>query len=225
MVTGRSADRLQAAAARIRGLETFASDIGSAEAREALAGHVSEVMPDLDTVVNNAGIQRRVPLASDDAPWSEARTEIEVLLDGPIHLNRLLVPVLLESGRSSLIVDVTSGGAYMPQTFAPVYSAAKAALHSYTVNLRWALADTSVRVSELIPPAVATALAGDRHGADVDEFCDAVFPKLDGAHDEIGFGFTASEDFQAYLDRGRELFHASANRAPVARYLPTGQAA
>ncbi|WP_218823026.1 SDR family NAD(P)-dependent oxidoreductase [Microbacterium sp. Yaish 1] len=220
IVTGRREERLEAAAASVPGLETYANDIGSPEAREALAALIGSTMPDLDTIINNAGVQRRVPLASDDEPWSAARAEIEILLDGPIHLNRLLIPQLLDSGRDSLIVDVTSGGAYLPQTFAPVYSASKAALHSYTVNLRWALAETRIGVTELIPPAVATALAGerDRHGADVDEFCDTVFPLLDGSHDEAGFGFTASDTFRSLLDLQRELFEASTGPSTVARY-------
>ena len=220
IVTGRREDRLKAASASIAGLETFVNDIGSPEEREALAARIGSTMPELDTIINNAGVQRRVPLAGDDGPWSGSRGEIEILLDGPIHLNRLLIPRVIDGGRDALIVDVTSGGAYMPQTFAPVYSAAKAALHSYTVNLRWALADTRIEVTELIPPAVATALAGerDRHGADVDEFCDTVFPLLDGNHDEVGFGFTASDTFRSLLDLQRELFQTSASRFAVARY-------
>ncbi|UAJ79507.1 SDR family NAD(P)-dependent oxidoreductase [Leifsonia sp. ZF2019] len=220
IVTGRREERLTAAATSVPGLETYVNDIGSPEAREALTAYIATTMPELDTVINNAGVQRRVPLASDDEPWSAARAEIEILLDGPIHLNRLLIPQLLSRGRGSLIVDVTSGGAYMPQTFAPIYSASKAALHSYTVNLRWALADTTIGVAELIPPAVATALAGteDRHGADVDEFCDAVFPLLDGDHDEVGFGFTASGAFRSLLSLQHELFEASAGRSAVSRY-------
>lgn len=220
IVTGRRQERLEAASASAPGLEIYVSDIGSAPAREALAAHIAETMPELDTIINNAGVQRRIPLVADDEPWSAVRAEIDILLDGPIHLNRLLVPELVTSGRDSLIVNVTSGGAYMPQTFAPMYSAAKAALHSYTVNLRWALAETRVGVTELIPPAVATTLAGDgnRHGADIDEFCDTVFPQLDGSHDEVGFGATASDAFRALLDHQRDFFETSASRSQVPRY-------
>lgn len=220
LVTGRRRDRLQAVATANPGLEIFAGDIGSPSAREELAARIGDVMPELDTIINNAGIQRRKSLAADDEPWTAARSEIEILLDGPIHLNRLLVPVLLRADRDALIVNVTSGGAYMPQTFAPIYSAAKAALHSYTMNLRWALAETRVAVTELIPPAVATGLAGeqDRHGADIDDFCDSVFPRLDGTHDDVGFGVTDSEAFRAMLATRRELFLASAGRSSVQRY-------
>lgn len=220
LVTGRRGDRLQAAAMANPGLEIFAGDIGSPAAREGLAAWIAEVMPELDTVINNAGIQRRKSLAADDEPWAAARSEIEILLDGPIHLNRLLVPALLRADRDALIINVTSGGAYMPQPFAPIYSAAKAALHSYTMNLRWALAETRVGVVELVPPAVATGLAGerDRHGADIDEFCDSVFPRLDGTHEDVGFGATDSEAFRAMLATQHEMFSTAAARSSVRRY-------
>ena len=174
-------------------------------------------MPGLTILVNNAGIQRRVPLASDDAPWSERQQEIDILLSGPIHLNHLLVPLLLHQPGPTKIVNVTSGGAFVPQVFAPVYSACKAALHGYTQTLRHALAGTRCHVVELVPPAVQTNLA-HAHGAPLDEFCDAVFPQLLRADvDEIGFGATLGvlRASRAELD---EAFQASATRAAVRTY-------
>ncbi|HTV30833.1 MAG TPA: SDR family NAD(P)-dependent oxidoreductase, partial [Xanthobacteraceae bacterium] len=139
LVTGRSREKLERAASELR-VETLVNDLSRAAEREALARHMSEVMPGLNVLINNAGIQRRVSLASDTAPWDERQVEIDTLLSAPVHLNHLLVPGMLAHGRSSLIVNVTSGGAYIPQPFAPIYSACKAALHSYTMNLRFALA-------------------------------------------------------------------------------------
>jgi len=171
MITGRAPRKLAAIAEALPGLETFTNDIANPEGREQLTAHLRQAMPGLDTVISNAGIQRRVGIAVDDAPWAEAQNEIDILLAGPVHLSRLLVPQLLEHGRPSIYVNVTSGGAFLPQPFAPLYSAAKAALHSYTVNLRHALRETSCRVVELIPPAVATQLAGPghNHGADPED--------------------------------------------------------
>ncbi|MFJ2886879.1 SDR family NAD(P)-dependent oxidoreductase [Streptomyces sp. NPDC087305] len=224
MITGRSPQRLAAAAEELPGLETFASDIGSARGREELAAHAQHVMPDLDVVISNAGIQRRVGIAADDAPWAEAQNELDILLAGPVHLSRLLTPQLLAHGRPSVYVNVTSGGAFQPMPFAPLYSAAKAALHSYTVNLRHALGATPCRVVELIPPAVATQLAGPgpNHGADPEEFCDTVFPLLDGSHPEVGFGPTAQPDFLERLAAENRAFEAASTRFSVPLYRPDG---
>jgi uncharacterized oxidoreductase len=221
LVTGRSAQRLGDVAARLPGLEIFTNDVATPPGREELAVHLRRTMPGLDTVISNAGIQRRVGIAADDAPWAEAQYEIDVLLAGPVHLSRLLVPQLLSNGRPGVYVNVTSGGAFVPQPFAPLYSAAKAALHSYTVNLRHALKDTTCRVVELIPPAVATRLAGPghNHGADPEEFCDAVFPLLDGSHPTVGFGPTA--DLTARLAAEQRTFEEAATRFDVPIYRPS----
>jgi uncharacterized oxidoreductase len=156
-------------------------------------------------VINNAGIQRRIALAADSAPWSERQKEIDTLLSGPIHLNSLLVPIMLKHARPGVIVNVTSGGAFIPQVFAPVYSACKAALHSYTVTLRHALQGTPLRVVELIPPAIQTGLAGPgaTHGAPLNEFCDAVFSELFADSETIGFGPTGTAEFKQLIERAR----------------------
>ncbi|MEU9443536.1 SDR family NAD(P)-dependent oxidoreductase [Streptomyces sp. NPDC048304] len=121
-------------------------------------------------------------------------------------------------------MNVTSGGAYVPQPFAPLYSAAKAALHSYTMKLRHALQATPCRVVELIPPAVATALAGPgrNHGADPEEFCDTVFPLLDGSLPEVGYGPTAQPAFTDRLASGHRSFEAASTRFRVPLYRPDG---
>ncbi|NEB74691.1 SDR family NAD(P)-dependent oxidoreductase [Streptomyces sp. SID14478] len=224
MITGRNPHKLAAISEGLPGLETFASDMACPRKREDLAAHVRQTMPDLDIVISNAGIQRRVGIAADDAPWAEAQNEIDILLAGPIHLARLLVPQLLGHGRRSVYVNVTSGGAFLPQPFAPLYSAAKAALHSYTVNLRHALRATPCRVVELIPPAVATQLAGPghNHGADPEEFCDTVFPLLDGSHTTVGFGRTAQPDFTERLDAEQRAFESASMRFHVPLYQPDG---
>jgi uncharacterized oxidoreductase len=222
LVTGRQAKKLDEAATALPGLKTFVNDIGLSEERERLAAHLAVVMPGVNVVINNAGIQRRVGLAVDDAPWAVRQQEIDILLSAPIHLNHLLIPLLLGHGKESVIINVTSGGAYIPQVFAPVYSACKAALHSYTMTLRHALAGTRIRVVELIPPAVQTGLAGPgaAHGADADEFCDAVFPLL-VRDDRIDVGFGPTDKLVPELS-GRpiaEIFQTSSSTFSVATYL------
>ncbi|NIG53674.1 SDR family oxidoreductase [Chitinophaga sp. Cy-1792] len=221
LITGRNVDKLKAAAEKYPGLEIFVNDIGSSEQREVLAKYVQEVMPGINLLVNNAGIQRRIALASDNAPWNERQQEIDILLAAPIHLNHLLIPLLIANGKASTIVNVTSGGAYVPQVFAPVYSACKAALHSYTMVLRHSLKETGCRVVELIPPAVQTSLAGagQNHGAPLDEFCDTVFEKLINTDaGEIGYGPTDGLKVSLSGKSQEEMFEASAGRFPVAGY-------
>ncbi len=220
MITGRSAEKLSAAKARLPGLLTVVSDAGSAADREALAQAVKERMPGLNVVINNAGIQRRIGLAADNAPWPERQAEIDILLAGPIHLDHLLLPMMLADNRASVIANVSSGGAFVPQVFAPVYSACKAAIHSYTMVLRQALSATDCRVVEIVPPAVQTALGGAApHGASLDEFCNSTFVRLcAGETDLIGFGPTDTPEFLRALKPYAAMFEQSAVRYPDHAY-------
>jgi uncharacterized oxidoreductase len=216
VATGRNTSRLGVSHDR---LTIIASDIGSESDRNALAAQVSELLPNLNVVINNAGIQRRIGLAADDAPWAERQEEIDILLAGPIHLNHLLIPRLLARAGPSIIANVSSGGAFVPQVFAPTYSACKAAIHSYTMVLREALAKTSCQVVEIIPPAVQTNLGGAApHGASLDEFCNTVVDGLVAGRQRIGFGFTEDDTFVAAEKPYMDLFKQSAERADVAGY-------
>jgi uncharacterized oxidoreductase len=220
LVTGRSKEKLDAAVAEL-GVETLVNDISSPKSRERLACHVRDLMPGINILINNAGIQRRVSLADDTSSWDERQAEIDTLLCGPIHLNHLLIPVILAHGGASIIANVTSGGAYIPQPFAPLYSACKAALHSYTMNLRFALAGTPCKVIEIIPPAIRTGLAGPgaTHGAPLVDFCDTVFAALSqGEAHEITYGATASPALQERLSLDHKLFESFSGRFPVKTY-------
>ena len=64
----------------------------------------------------------------------------------------------LKTQRGALIVNVSSGLAFIPLPISPVYCATKAAIHSFTQSLRVQLDGTGVTVIELAPPGVETPL-------------------------------------------------------------------
>jgi len=93
--------------------------------------------------------------------------------------------------KEAAIINVTSGLAFTPMAIAPIYSATKAALHSFTVSLRHQLSDTSVEVIETAPPAVNTDLGGvglHTFGEPLDAFADEIFEGLEEGKKEIGYG-------------------------------------
>ena len=222
LVTGRDTVALKKVKAEFPKIKTYKNDISSPKERIRLSKYVQKTFSDIDVLINNAGIQRRVPLAEDAAEWEVRQNEIDILFAAPVHLNHLLIPLLLRGNKESLIVNVTSGGAFIPQPFAPVYSACKAAMHSYTMNVRYALSETNCRVVELAPPAVQTDLggAGIHHfGAQLDEFCDKVFAELsDNNKTEIGFGHTDGLYFQIKGKPQQRVFDASATQIAVKIY-------
>ena len=191
IVCGRRADALAEARAAHPGLHTRRADVADPEGRAQLAAWVMAAHPTLDVLINNAGIQRRVP-ASQAEPWEDAARELRINLDAPIHLTKLLAAHLRARPRAA-VVNVTSGLAFAPLALAPVYSATKAALHSFTQSLRHDFAGSSVEVIELIPPAVVTDLGGaglHTWGVPLDEFADAAIAGLAAGAPEIAYGFS-----------------------------------
>ncbi len=156
IVTGRDAGRLEAAARAVPGLHGLRSDVADAGAIEELYRGVVAAFPGLDTLINNAGIMRNLNL---NAPrgLDDVTREIDINLSGPVRMVQQFLPHL-KTRPDALIVNVSSGLAFVPLPLAPVYSATKAALHSFSLSLRVQLAGTSVRVVELAPPGVETPL-------------------------------------------------------------------
>ncbi|WP_181307486.1 SDR family oxidoreductase [Rufibacter sp. XAAS-G3-1] len=190
IVCGRREDKLKEARQKHPGLHTRVCDVAQEAERLTLAEWATKEFPGLNVLVNNAGIQRRVNLVDEQEAWGKTQQEIAINLEAPIHLCSLFVPHLREQPTAA-IVNVTSGLAFTPAVFAPVYCATKAALHSFTMSLRYLLSKTSVEVVEIVPPAVNTALGGTglhTFGAPLDEFADSVMGRMDSGELEVGFG-------------------------------------
>jgi uncharacterized oxidoreductase len=188
IVCGRRESVLRDAAAAHPGLVTRACDLAREDDRAALVEWATAEHRALDVLVNNAGIQRRIRL-DEPEPWVETRQELAINLDAPIHLALALLPHLRR--RRGTIVNVTSGLSFAPYVTAPVYSATKAALHSFTLSLRHQLAGSGVRVVEIIPPAVNTDLGGPglhTTGAPLEPFADEVVARLVAGEEEIAYG-------------------------------------
>ncbi len=156
---GRSQDRLDAARQKLPELHTFACDVASEASREELAGWVRAHHPELNVLVNNAAIMRRIDLAGGGG-GENLELEVAVNFLAPMALVARFLP-LLEKQPSAAILNVSSGLAYVPMAGMPVYSATKAALHSYSQSLRHQLRDTPVKVFELLPPGVETEMVRD----------------------------------------------------------------
>ncbi|RNI31646.1 SDR family oxidoreductase [Rufibacter latericius] len=190
IICGRRADKLNEVKAQYPEIHTIACDVAREADRIALLEWTTAEFPQLNVLVNNAGIQRRVNLVDEQEEWSQTQQEIAINLEAPIHLSSLFVPHLRQQ-ETAAIINVTSGLAFTPGVFAPVYCATKAALHSFTMSLRYLLSKTSVEVVEIVPPAVNTDLGGTglhTFGAPLNEFADSVMQRIDNGELEVGFG-------------------------------------
>jgi uncharacterized oxidoreductase len=136
-------------------VEYLVADISVESERDRLIEWVKASHPDVNVLVNNAGVQERMEISEADF-WNRASREIDLNLKGPIHLCSALLPVI-EKHQNPAIINVTSGLVFAPISRMPVYCSTKAALHSFTLSLRHLLKNT-VEVIEVIPPAVNTDL-------------------------------------------------------------------
>jgi uncharacterized oxidoreductase len=206
IVCGRREQVLQEARAAHPGLGIHVCDVSNEQDRVALFKSAVADRPRLNVLVNNAGIQHRRDL-TDATDWARTRQEIAINLDAPVHLSTLFIPHLLTRQRP-VIINVTSGLAFVPLASAPIYCATKAALHSFTLSLRHQLADTPIQVIEIAPPAVDTDLGGaGQHtfGVPLDEFAEAAVAGLQRGDLEITYGFSA-ETSRASRDQLDAIF-------------------
>jgi uncharacterized oxidoreductase len=125
--------------------------------RKSLFDWTKENFKDMNVLINNAGMQTTIDLTKGVQAPASGENEIETNLMAPIRLSALFVPWLLKR-KEAAIMNVSSGLAFVPIAAMPVYCATKAAVHSFTVSLRYQLRDTSIKVFELVPPAVDTEL-------------------------------------------------------------------
>jgi len=150
LITGRDQAKMDRAKAAFPKIHTFRSDVSDPKAIATLYEEVIKQFPELNILINNAGIMREINVHDKAGSLEDITREIEINLSGPIR-----------------IMNVSSGLAFVPLPISPVYCATKAGLHSFTESLRVQLKNTKVRVFELAPPATQTELLDDFNSEDM----------------------------------------------------------
>ncbi len=158
---GRNDDALRHAAETLGDrTATHRCDLSDATQHAGLLDAVTAANGPLDVLIHNAGVQQRMDFRDTEQTKTIA-SEVALNLTAPLLLTELALPTLL-SRPEAAVVTVTSGLALSPKASAPVYCATKAGLRAFTRGLRWQLRDTNVRVVEVLPPLVDTAMTAGR---------------------------------------------------------------
>ena len=165
IIAGRRQQALDATTAANPGMRSVQLDIDNAEAIRTFGAKMAKEYPALNVVIHNAGIMRPENLLAQPEDLADAEAIITTNLLGPIRLTAALLPQLKKQPAAT-IMTVTSGLAYLPLAMTPTYCATKAAIHSYSLTLRYQLKGTKVEVLELVPPYVQTELMGDAQASD-----------------------------------------------------------
>ena len=185
IISGRRKGHLAAVVTANPGIDAIALDIADSDNIDAVAKKLIQEYPDLNVLMNNAGIMegdQAAGLIDDKLLVSTVTTN----LLGPIRLTSALVDQL--KSRRGVILYNTSVLAFVPMAMAAVYSATKAALHSYVLSQRFLLRDSGVRVLEMAPPWVRTELMNSQEAEQampLDRFIAETLDVLETDADEI----------------------------------------
>ena len=159
------------------------------EERITLFEWISQEHPDLNVLINNAGIQNWMKVTEDHF-FERSKQEVGINILAPLHLTSLFLQLPLLTA----LINVTSGLAFTPLSKVPVYSATKAFFRSFTLSLRRQLRNTGVEVIEIIPPKLNTDLGGKGLHDDappLNEFLESIFEQLKNGQTELAYGLSA----------------------------------
>ncbi|OZE95276.1 SDR family oxidoreductase [Rhodococcus sp. 15-2388-1-1a] len=193
VITGRDLESLSAMATKHPGMTPIVMDVSDPESVRRAMADIAASIPHLTTLINNAGVQRPLDFSAQERPAiADIADEIATNFTGLVDVTSAALPLLRLAPRAR-VVHVGSGLGFVPLAGAPVYSATKAAVHSFTVSLRHQLRRTTVQVVELVPPVVDTPLHRSMKSAPpmampLEKFLDATMAGLDRGCDEIAIG-------------------------------------
>ena len=165
VIGGRRTDLLEKLAAEHPGLGTVRIDTADPASIEEAARDVLGRYPELNVLVTMAGIMRIEDWHRPESFLASAESVVTTNLLGPIRLIGAFVEHL-QARPDATIVTVSSGLGFTPLAVTPSYNASKAAIHMLSESLRLQLADTSVKIVELVPPSVRTALMPGQESSD-----------------------------------------------------------
>lgn len=204
IIAGRTESKLQSTSKEIGCSGYYVLDTGDIPAISDFIKKITKEHPDLDCLINNAGVQRPLDVNKMDAGefLDKADNEININIRGPMHLAVGLLPHF-KSQKSAVIMNVSSVLGYIPTSIInPVYNGTKSWVHFFTMNLRTQLAQAkaNIKVVEIAPPSVGTDLHREREDPDdnkkdknaaaltVEEFMDDVIKGWQQDRDTIGAG-------------------------------------
>ncbi|RKU39904.1 hypothetical protein DL546_001069 [Coniochaeta pulveracea] len=172
LLAGRTESKLASTAQEIGAAGYYVLDTGKTDSIPDFIRKVTSDHPELDCLVNNAGVQRSLKIVEMEPSdfLSKADQEIDINIRGPMHLTLGLLPHF-KTKEFATIINISSVLGYIPfSVINPVYNGTKAWLHFWSMNLRTQLAQAGlgerIRVVEIAPPTVATDLHREREDPD-----------------------------------------------------------
>lgn len=165
VISGRRQALLDEVTAAHPGMRGIQVDLDEPAAIDEFAARIRSDYPQLNVLVNNAGIFRLEDLASDPVDYRIAQATVQTNVLSVLQLTSALLP-LLKQQTSATLMATSSGLAFVPRAKYPSYCGSKAFIHAWLQALRYQLRDSSVEVLELAPPYVQTEIGGPQQLTD-----------------------------------------------------------
>ena len=186
IISGRRKERLQDTLSANPGMAAIELDITDPDSIQAAAQNLISTYPDVNVLINNAGIML---LDHADGPVDDAiaLSTVSTNLLGPIRMTSALIEHL-KTKPAAVIANVSSVLGFVPMAVTAVYSATKAALHSYTLSQRYLLREHGIQLVEIAPPWVRTELLNsteEERAIPLDQFITEALKQFESGVDEI----------------------------------------
>lgn len=162
IVCSRNQNKISECRKLFKDVDFIQADIANTESLTKLKHEISEKYGYLDILINNAGIANFIDLSKTYTNIDFS--DLDVNFKGTIQTTTTFIPLLLKSKKKPTVVITSSILAKIPHHEMPIYSASKAALHSYCVSLRAKM--KQLNIIEVFPPLVDTPMTSDLRSTD-----------------------------------------------------------
>jgi len=160
IIIGRNLSKLEKVKNEFPKIHIAQNDVNNESDVKNLVKNLDDKFGGIDILINNAGVMNLLDSGNEANDLSKQFEEIEINFNSPIRMLHYFLPQLKKS-KQAVLINTSSGLAYVPFCQAPVYSATKSAIHFWTLAIRPQLKRHKIRVVELLPPVVSTKLTQD----------------------------------------------------------------
>lgn len=178
IIIGRSMEKLLSVKKQYPHILIEKADITVEEEIKAIISRY----PEVNILINNAGIHKECDFKGSSPDTQSIMQEISTDFTAPVLLSKYFIPTLL-SKKEAAIINISSYFGISPKPSAPIYSASKAALRSFSKSLRAQLDGTSIKVFDIAPPIVDTEMTTNSNNGQVrkmkpEELVNIIFTRL-----------------------------------------------
>ncbi|SEO18704.1 uncharacterized oxidoreductase [Flavobacterium sp. CF108] len=191
IINGRNEERLQNALKELNNAAAIQGDLSIEADRIRIAKELKENFSEVNIIINNAGAAFSYLLNETLNAHEKAAIEMNTNYFSVIHFTELLLPHLIKQ-KQAAVINISSIAVFGSHKLVPTYGATKAALHSYTVALRYTYEEQkNLQIYEVYPPLVNTEFSaeiGGANGIPPEEVADELFLALEKNQFDVPVG-------------------------------------